>query len=204
MNRHEKGRDNRRRLLEIASEQQGYFSAPQAVTAGYATNAHSRYVAMGEWERIARGVFRLSAIPAADRPDLVVVGLWSRDQSGAPQAVVSHASAASLWELGDFNPTRLEATVPEGFRRRTEPPYPVTLHQADVPERDIETRSGYRLTRPLRTILDLLRDPSVPRAQTEEAYLSAVSRAMIAHQDQETYPMSDDERAILTTWYGKR
>ena len=41
--------------------------------------------------------------------------------------------------------------MPKGFRRTGATPEGLTLHFGDLPESDIVTRKGYRLTTPLRT-----------------------------------------------------
>ena len=47
-------------------------------------------------------------------------------------------------------------TVPTHFRRNSEMPEVVVLHYADLPTTDVEVGPGYKYTRPLRTILDLI------------------------------------------------
>ena len=46
-------------------------------------------------------------------------------------------------------------TVPTSFRRNGATPECLTLHYAELPDSDIATRTGYLLTTPLRTILDM-------------------------------------------------
>jgi hypothetical protein len=58
-------------------------------------------------------------------------------------------------------PAKLHMTVPEKFRRKSEIPRVLVLHHADLPHEDIEIVHGVRVTKPMRTILDLLRDEEV-------------------------------------------
>jgi len=67
-------------------------------------------------------------------------------------AVVSHESALSVHDLGDVNPARTHLTVPRGFRQR--PPGGVVLHQGVLPEGDVRDQEGFRVTTPLRSLLD--------------------------------------------------
>lgn len=201
-NRHAKGRENRRLLLDLASAQQGYFSAPQAVESGYSKHSHSRFVTQGDWERVdgARGIFRLAVLPEADRPDLVTTSLWSRGTDGEVQGVISHASALSLWELGDVNPDMVDMTVPPGFRRNTTPPYPCRLHLEELRDRDIDHRPGYRVTRPLASVVALLRAGETQTHQLREALREGVRRGLILLDEIEDHPMSEELRETVRSW----
>ena len=46
--------------MQIAQEQQGYFTTKQAIESGYADNTHPYHVRTGNWERIQRGIYRLA------------------------------------------------------------------------------------------------------------------------------------------------
>ena len=70
----------------------------------------------------------------------------------------------------------LEMTVPKGFRRRGATPEGLTLHYADLAEGDIAARNGYRLTTPLRTILDLVAADTMPREELSKALLGILKR----------------------------
>jgi hypothetical protein len=69
-----------------------------------------------------------------------------------------------VYELSDLNPAKLHMTVPTHFRRSSEIPAILVLHHADLPDEDIQTAQGFKYTRPLRTILDLIEADS-PRDQ---------------------------------------
>lgn len=58
-----------------------------------------------------------------------------------------------LHDLSDLMPDRVHLVVPPGFRKK--PPPGVVLHRAMLPAADIQNAAGYRLTTPLRTLLDL-------------------------------------------------
>lgn len=139
--------DLRRRLVEQAAAQSGYFTAGQAVAAGYSYQAQRYHVQRGNWTRIDRGIFRLPEWPVGPHEDLVRWTLWSRGK-----AVVSHDTALSVHELGDLNPVRVHLTVPESFRSKAPG---VILHRGALPDGDVEHRDGYRLTTPLRSLLDV-------------------------------------------------
>lgn len=150
--------DTRRALTALAGTQAGHFTARQALAVGYAYPEQHYHVLQGNWERVARGVFRLRDYPLPEREDLIVLSLMSHDRSGQPQAVVSHETALALHDLSDANPARVHLTVPPGFRRQLR--REVHLHRALLRPADWEEREGYRLTTPLRTLLDIAESPT--------------------------------------------
>src|ERR1700682_33509 len=149
-------REASRRLFEVADLQQGFFTAKQAKAAGFAENTHPYHVQAGNWIREHRGIYRLSSFPQGERPDLTLWSLWSRNRGEAVQGAYSHQAALSLHDLSDVMPAKLHMTVPKSFRRNSEIPRVLVLHFADLPESDIGVVHGVHVTKPMRTILDLL------------------------------------------------
>src|ERR1035438_5321369 len=109
-------------LMAIAQDQQGYFTTRQAIEAGYADNTHPYHVRAGNWERICRGIYRLAHCPSPEDGEMMVWLLWSRGRDEKPLAAMSHQTALSLFELGDFNPAKVHLTVPPTFRRNSRLP----------------------------------------------------------------------------------
>src|SRR5437870_3622178 len=145
-----------KRLYEIAEAQQGFFTTKQAKAAGFAENTHPYHVQAGNWIREYRGIYRLPNFPQSKRPDLMLWSLWSRNRAEVTQGVYSHATALSIHDLSDLMPSKLHMTVPTGFRRNSRIPQVLVLYYDDLPQRDIEAIDGVRVTRALRTVLDLL------------------------------------------------
>ncbi len=142
----------KQKLFEIASLQQGYFTAKQAVRVGFSYRMHSHYKQSGQWLEIDRGVFRLAQFPNSTDEDYVWRSLWSRDRAGEPQAVISHDSALSIHGLSDVMPSKIHFTVPSGFRKKT--PKGCVIHKGMVSADEKEQREGFFVTKPLRTIID--------------------------------------------------
>jgi predicted transcriptional regulator of viral defense system len=168
-----------RRLYEIAEGQQGFFTTKQAKAAGFAENTHPYHVHAANWLREHRGIYRLALFPATDHPDLVQWTLWSRNRREETEGVYSHQTALSLWELSDVNPSKLHMTVPKRFRRNSKPPSILVLHYADVPERDVEVAQGFKFTKPIRTILDLIEADSASKDIVRQAIRQAFARGLI-------------------------
>src|SRR5690606_40582955 len=87
-----------------------------------------------------------------------------------------HESALATFELSDVLPAKHHLSVPPGFRK--EPPAGVTLHRASLPEEDVMDRDGYRVTTPLRTLLDVAASRISPE-HLEAATAQALERGLV-------------------------
>ena len=190
-------REASRRLFDIADRQQGFFTTKQAKAAGFAENTHPYHVQVGNWIREHRGIYRLALYPATDRPDLVLWALWSRNRNEEIEGVYSHHTVLSFYNLSDLNPAKLHMTVPTDFRRNSEIPGILVLHYADLPESDIQVAQGFKLTRPLRAILDLIEAGTVERNFIRQAIRQAVDRGLITRQQVRNARMNGPARKIL-------
>jgi hypothetical protein len=181
--------DASRCLHSLAETQAGFFTAKQAKNAGFSESSHTYNVREGHWIRESRGIYRLASFPAVLRPELVRWHLWSMDRAGRVQGVYSHSTALGLYvtpemTAPDAHP-ELEMTVPRGFRRSGATPEGLTLHYANLPESDIAARNGYRLTTPLRTILDLVVADTMPHAELSKALLGILKWRLITRKQVE-------------------
>jgi predicted transcriptional regulator of viral defense system len=172
-----------KRLYETAETQQGFFTTKQAKAAGFAENTHPYHVRAGNWIRERRGIYRLASFPRGERPDLMLWSLWSRNRREAAQGVYSHQTALSLYDLSDVMPAKLHMTVPKNFRRNSEIPRVLVLHFADLPQIDIGAVHGVRITKPMRTILDLLERGEVPLATLRQALGEGLRRGLIRRSE---------------------
>ena len=189
--------ESSRQLYELAEQQQGYFTTKQAKAAGLAENTHPYHVQTGNWRREYRGIYRLAQFPMTDRPDLALWALWSRNRKGDTEGVYSHQTALSLYDLSDLNPAKLHMTVPRKFRRNSSIPGILVLHYGDVAEGDVQIGQGYRYTRPLCTILDLIEDATVEQDFVRQALSQAVDRGLITPSQIRAAHMSEVARNML-------
>ncbi len=171
------------RLFAVAESQGGYFTAKQAEEAGFDRTNHAYHVRAGNWEREHRGIFRLAHFPATERPDLVCWSLWSRDRQDHPQGVYSHQTALSIHDLSDVMPSKLHMTVPLIFRKNSKMPPVIVLHYADLPAEATEERTGFRVTRPTRTILDLSESKDLSPDLLAQAFTEARKRGLITESE---------------------
>jgi hypothetical protein len=70
-------------------------------------------------------------------------------------------------------------TVPTRFRRNSDIPAILVLHYADLAVEDVQVAQGFRYTRPLRTILDLIEADSVEHTFQRQALRQAFHRGLI-------------------------
>jgi predicted transcriptional regulator of viral defense system len=165
--------------MAIARDQGGYFTAQQALTAGYTYQEQRHHTLRGNWEKIGRRIYRFPEFPELrypQRDDLVVLTLISHDRYSMPQAVASHETALAIHEISDANPAKIHLTVPPGFRRYMPPG--IVLYKAKLSPQEWEEREGYRVTTALRTILDAAASPSawsyLPDAVSDALYKGLV------------------------------
>ncbi|MFI6275863.1 hypothetical protein [Streptomyces sp. NPDC050988] len=97
-------------------------------------------------------------------------------QLAAPELVVSHRAAASLWRI-ELLREEAEFTDPEGVRQRKG----VRVHRSALPSGDVVERAGLRVTSVHRTLVDLLL--SVPRDEALVAVDSALARRTVGIGD---------------------
>jgi len=180
------------KLFDVADRQQGYFTAKQAEGCGYhRSNFHLR-ISSGEWTQEGRGVYRLGRYPVTERPELVLWSLWSRNLQDIPQGVWSHETALDIHELSDVMPSKMHMTVPQKFRRRKGFPKVLCIHRSNLSNSDVEERQGYKVTTPIKTIVDCILEGKVADNFILQAAHQAFERGLIIESDiqkmEETYP----------------
>lgn len=168
----------RRALYAVATTQGGYFTAKQASEVGYGNRHLDYHAGIGNFERVSHGLYRLPTIPLDEHDELIRLSLWSRDRCDQPQAVTSHDTALAFHQLSDVLPTRIHLTVPPSFRKAS-PPATVVLHKAVLATGDVQEATGFRVTSPLRTLLDVASEPSFSREQLDKALAEAVERGLV-------------------------
>lgn len=117
------------RLAEIASEQWGLLTSGQALRHGATHQQLARLADQGALKRIRHGVYRMAGVPA-DRLEPIRAAwlacdprhtLAERMAPGQPTDVVSHRSAAFVYELGDVttDPVEITSVVPRQSRQKS-------------------------------------------------------------------------------------
>jgi predicted transcriptional regulator of viral defense system len=165
-------------LQEAASGQAGYFTARDALAAGFSLPLLQHHLGAGRLERAQRGVFRLSGFPPTEHEGLVPIWLWS-----GREGVFSHETALALHQLSDALPAKVHLTVPSAWKkRRLKNPRNLVLHHADLSNDDREWKGAVQLTTPLRTVVDCSID-AVAGDLIDQAVRQAVRRGDFTRQE---------------------
>jgi hypothetical protein len=138
------------------------------------TRRSGYHVHSGNWEQVDRALFRLPEWPVDPEEQYVRWFLWSKER-----AVVSHETALAVYELSDVNPAKVHLTVPPRFRKRAPG---IVLHMAELPDEDIHHRRGYRITAPIRTVLDVAAAGQLELDQVAKAIADGERRGWLTHR----------------------
>jgi very-short-patch-repair endonuclease len=135
-------------IARIAGRQHGVVARRQLLAAGATRNQIGHRLRTGRLHELYRGVYLVGhAIPppyAKEMAALLACG---------PTAVLSHRTAASLWNLLPY-PAPGDVCVTVSPERSAARPK-LEIHRARIDPRDIRHRHRLTLTGPPRTILDL-------------------------------------------------
>jgi predicted transcriptional regulator of viral defense system len=191
------------RLFQIATVQQGYFTTSQAIEAGFQDATHSYHLKNGDWIREWRGIYRISRYPLTEDRQYALWSLWSRNRQGILQGVYSHQTALTLFDLSDAMPEKLHITVPPLFRRHSEIPGVLVLHRGNFVSHEIEEREGFYVTRPARTIVDLIVEEKVTIDIIQQAYRESKQRGLIRGSDFKRYQSNSEIEQKIKDCIGK-
>ncbi len=172
-----KMKDKKQLLFEIADSQGGHFTAKQARKVGYYNRLQHYHKKNGDWVLLERGIYRLKNYPVSDRDDMIRWSLWSFNRRGEPQGIFSHQTALALHDLGDFMPSKIHITVPPRFVKKI-PSKIVVLHRGVLPPEDVENRSSFKVTTPLRSLYDAF-EAHVEPNHLERAVNDALTRGIV-------------------------
>jgi hypothetical protein len=191
---------------ELAGRQHGVVTRAQLLKLGFSSSAIEHRLRRGRLHRAAQGVY-LVGWKRLNRERRWMVAVLSC----GPHALLSHRSAAALWGFGKEHPAYIEISL----RRHCKVIRP-GIRTHDRPglwNRDIGTRFGIPVTRPVRTFLDLatVSGPiTIERSINEADKLDVIDadslrRALEEHPgqpgirllrrvlDEHTFRLSDDE-----------
>jgi predicted transcriptional regulator of viral defense system len=135
-------------LHELAVDQHGYVTTRDARELGVVPQRLHLRADRGVLHRVARGLFRFPDVPAGALDQYAEATLWPLECRG----VLSHAAALDLHALCDVNPSRIDITVPRGFRTTREPPAVLRLHREDLPDNAITWHEGLPIVTVYRAI----------------------------------------------------
>src|SRR5215211_2020786 len=166
---HERLQPSFARVWKLAQRQHGAVTRAQLLAFDLSSDAIKNRIAGGRLHPIARGVY------AVGRPQLDRHGQWMAAMlSCGPQAVLSHLSAAALWEISTEPSRQIDVPVPARVCRRR--PGVVVHRREGLAAKDLTTRRGIPVITPVCTIIDIA--PRLRRAQLERAINEADKRGL--------------------------
>jgi predicted transcriptional regulator of viral defense system len=166
-------------LQAEAYQQGGYFTAEQARVHGVSRQLLDHHVRAGRFERIRRGLYRVSGFPTGEHDDIRERWL----AVGPHKAVVSHQSALVLHDLSDNIPNAVHVLVPRRHRGLRRPPGVVVHTTNDEDEIPTVWRDGIAVTTPARSIVDAA-DELQPE-QLNMAVRQALGRGLLTRRQLE-------------------
>lgn len=138
-----------RGIARVAARQHGLITSAQLERVGLGRRGISKRVQVGRLHRLHRGVYAVGHASVGNE------GRWlAAVLAYGPGAVLSHRSAAELWEMLPPADGPVHVTVPgdAGRKRRRG----IEVHRSSVlSRRDCTRRQGIPVTSPARTLADL-------------------------------------------------
>ena len=175
-------------LIKIASKQGGLFTAAQAVEVGYSRSNHFYHLNIGNWNKEERGLYSLTAIPKNEATFYWRLYLWTRGKNDEPQAIISHETALDLHDLSDVNPPKVYFTVPKSFRKTARTPKGLVLYKEDINRKFISSYNGFKITTPIKTLLDIHQRGSISIDLIEQAVRQALQRGLVTKKNLKEFP----------------
>jgi hypothetical protein len=113
-------------FIRLLKDQDGVFTARQAVSAGLRARSVREQVRAARWQVLHRGVYA-----AFTGPPSRTATLWAAQLRAGPNAVLSHQTAAELWGLVNGPSAVIHVTVPiDGTPQKRGPIPGVIVHRS--------------------------------------------------------------------------
>jgi very-short-patch-repair endonuclease len=161
-------------IAVIAARQHGVISRPQLVRLGLTRHEIAARIRAGRLHPIHRNVY------AVGHRNISREGRYLAAVLAAGEgAVLSHCAAADLWELRASKELEIDVIAPTHRRGDAT----LRIHQDTLDPSETMTRSGIRVTKPLRTLLDLascVSEKELERAIRQAVYRRLTTTALLA------------------------
>jgi len=165
-------------LYQIAEDQAGYFSLPQALELGLQRSQIYREVKRGKFLKSSAGVYRFRQFPAS-RFEEIHNAILSAGQA----AVAGFETALYVYDLSDNIPDEIHLILPPNSSRRRSG---IRVHTTKLIPTDITYFEGLPITTVARTIVDCafahLDDEQVVLAVSQSLQRGTVTKQMLIDQ----------------------
>ncbi len=182
-------------IVEL-SESEGIFTTAQAARIGVSRDALHDAAASGRVERIAHGAYRLMGSGANDTDELVALWKLSSPALFAYERIVSWdgvciggTTAAFLNDMGEFNLSPYRMFSPQRINSRNSS---CRIGTRTIDRCDVSFERGFPVTKPERTIFDLVLDHEDP---------SLIANALASAERQSTFDAARLQ-SLLESRYG--
>jgi very-short-patch-repair endonuclease len=157
-------------LLARAAKQHGVVLRRQLLDVGFTPSAIKHRISRGDLHPMWRGVY------AVGRPEVDKCGRWmAATLICGPAALLSHESAAELWQLRRTRAGPIHVSAPLSANHRRDG---IALHRRTaLAAHDFTRRLGIPVTSPLCTLVDLA--DRLPRDPLEAAVIEADKRGLV-------------------------
>ena len=162
------------RIAELAARQGGVVSRKQLFGLGLSAAAIDLRVRRGRLHLVHRGVYAVGHKLVTTR------GSYFAALLAVDGAVLSHGTAAAIWDWRVDRGRRVHVTASGDAGRRSRPG--LVVHRCRIDSEQITQHDGLTVTRPERTLLDLA--PVLDRAALEQCLARAV---MLRHFDRRAF-----------------
>lgn len=154
----------RQDVWAVVGRQHGVVTRAQLIECGFSPKAITHRIDSGRLHRLHRGVY------AVGRPELTRLGRWmGAVLSCGRGAVLSHDSAAALWDIADRERLVI-ISIPRPRQLRRDD---LEIHRVPFRAGDLDNHQGIPVTSPVRTLIDLAPRLSPPAL---EAAVNAADR----------------------------
>ena len=136
-------------MFEVAVDQYGYVTTGDVRDLGLRPEHLVDLARRGQADHVSHGLYRLRAVPASARDQLMEATLWPRGLG-----VISHDTALDLWGLCPVHPLKVHVTVPESARIRRRVPAAYVVHRRDLEPGEITRVEGIPVVSVYRAIRD--------------------------------------------------
>lgn len=136
------------RVIELAGRQHGVITRGQLLESGVSRARIAGWIDSGRIVALHRGVYGFGPFQPPRAPLMAAI------LACGPSAVLSHRSAASMWQMLPPPPEEeeIEVTVRDPLKRRRPG---VRVHRAHLDDDESAVHDGVPITAPLRTVVDL-------------------------------------------------
>lgn len=155
-------------LISELSASERVFTTAQANRLGISRDALAKAYASGRLARIAHGAYRMAGVPPTEHDELIAIWKLTRpalffheraSMEGWDGIAVCGHTAASVLRLGDFYASPYRLATPRRMRSNASS---ATFATRRVAREDVFFSEGLPVTRPERTLVDLVLDDEDP------------------------------------------